>query len=52
VNRGTHHNPWALYDLATDRCEMVDLSSEKPERCKQMQARWQACENDYRNQPE
>ena len=52
VNRGTNDNPWALYDLATDRCEMVDLSSEKPERCKQMQARWQACENDYRNQPE
>lgn len=48
VNRGQTDNPWALYDLSVDRCEMVDLSSEMPEKCKEMQALWQQCEDQYR----
>ena len=51
VNRGTTDDPWALYDLSTDRCEMVDLSAQKPQKCLEMQARWQACEDEYRHQP-
>jgi arylsulfatase A-like enzyme len=50
VNRGTNDDPWALYDLSTDRCEMVDLSAEKPEKLKEMQDRWQAHEGEYRTQ--
>lgn len=49
--RGAPDDQWALYDLSTDRCEMVDLSSEMPEKCKEMQARWQACEDTYHNNP-
>lgn len=52
VNRGRNDNPWALYNLATDRCEMVDLSSEQPERCRELQALWQRYEDQYRTVPE
>jgi arylsulfatase A-like enzyme len=52
VNRGTNDNPWALYDLSSDRCEMVDLSGEMPEKCAEMQAQWQQCEDEYRNKRE
>ncbi len=31
---------WELYDLATDRAEMNDLSAREPDRVKQMEARW------------
>lgn len=48
VNRGTNDDPWALYNLATDRCEMKDLSSEMPEKCKELQVKWQQCEDTYR----
>jgi arylsulfatase A-like enzyme len=52
VNRGTDDNPWALYNLATDRCEMVDLSAEMPEKCAEMQALWQENETEYRVSPD
>jgi len=51
VNRGTNDDPWALYNLATDRCEMVDLSAEMPEKVKELQEQWQACEDRYRTIP-
>jgi len=52
VNRGTSDDPWALYDLSTDRCEMVDLSSHMPEKVKEMRDLWQQYEDEYRNKPE
>ena len=52
VNRGTPDDPWALYDLSADRCEMVDLAAQKPERCREMQELWQECEDAYRTRPE
>lgn len=51
VNRGTNDDPWALYDLSKDRCEMVDLAADEPEKCREMQERWQDCENRYRTLP-
>ncbi len=52
VNQGTPEDPWALYDLSTDRFEMVDLAGEMPEKCREMQELWQQCEDEYRNKPE
>ena len=52
TNRGTTDDPWALYDLSTDRCEMVDLAAEKPEKCREMQDLWQKYEDQYRTKPE
>jgi arylsulfatase A-like enzyme len=51
VNRGTNHDKWALYDLSVDRCEMHDLSDAMPEKCQELQARWQELENTYRTVP-
>ena len=48
VNRGTDDNPWALYDLSTDRCEMVDLSKDMPEKCQALLDTWLANEHEYR----
>ena len=47
-NFGKKDNPWALYDLSKDRCEMVDLSEEKPEKFAEMQSHWQVFEDQYR----
>ena len=52
VNQGTPDDPWALYDLSTDRCEMADLSAEMPEKCAEMQELWRKCEDAYRTKPE
>jgi len=51
VNRGTADDPWALYDLSTDRCEMVDLSADKPDKCREMVEAWQQYEDTYRTKP-
>ena len=48
VNRGQPDNPWALYDLAIDRCEMEDLSGDYPEKLAEMVALWRECEEAYR----
>lgn len=52
VNQGSADDPWALYDLSTDRCEMIDRAAEKPDLCREMQLHWQQCENEYRARPE
>lgn len=36
------NKPWELYDLRTDRSETHDLSAEKPELVKELEARWYA----------
>lgn len=48
VNRGTTDDPWALYDLSKDRCEMVDLSTDMPQKYQEMRDQWQRCEDEYR----
>ncbi len=35
-----HNRPWELYDMATDRSELKDLSRDQPERVKTMSAMW------------
>jgi arylsulfatase len=52
VNQGTPADAWALYDLARDRCEMVNLAAEKPQLCREMVALWQKAEDQYRARPE
>lgn len=34
------YSPWQLYDMATDRSEMKDLSAQYPETVKKMAAMW------------
>jgi len=34
-------DPWALYDLRTDRAEQIDLSAKLPEKAKAMEKIWQ-----------
>jgi len=41
---------WELFDLATDRCEMVNLLPKQPERAKAMEATWQRLEAEFRAQ--
>lgn len=48
VNQGQNDNPWALYDLSKDRCEMEDLAQEQPGRLAEMVELWQAYEDRYR----
>jgi len=50
VSAREDHNLWELYDLSTDRCEMVDLLAKQPERAKAMEAKWQELEKLYREQ--
>jgi len=41
---------WALYNLAQDRAESQDLAAQQPERVRQLAARWQALEDQFRRQ--
>lgn len=43
---------WALYNLAKDRAESQDLAVAEPERLKQMVARWEALDKQFRAQSE
>jgi arylsulfatase A-like enzyme len=52
VNRGTNDNPWALYDLSTDRCEMKNLADEMPEKRDELMKLWQRWEDEYRTTPD
>jgi arylsulfatase len=45
---GEEDDPWALYDLSTDRCEMVDRALEQPDELARLRALWQECEDAYR----
>jgi arylsulfatase A-like enzyme len=42
--------PWELYDLKTDRCEQKNLADQHPDRVREMSARWQRCEDEFRRQ--
>ena len=41
---------WELHDLSTDRCEMVDLAAKEPDRARQMAAKWQELEAEFRRE--
>lgn len=41
---------WSLYNLANDRVESVDLAAKHPERVREMSARWEAMEKQFRQQ--
>jgi arylsulfatase len=41
---------WELYDLKTDRCEQKNLADQHPDRARDMSARWQKCEDEFRRQ--
>jgi arylsulfatase A-like enzyme len=40
--------PWELYDLSKDRSEQKNLAAAQPDRVKQLSAKWQACEDDFK----
>jgi len=40
--------PWELYDLATDRCESRNLAKQRPEKLRELIARWEALEKHFR----
>jgi len=48
VSRGK--NPWELYDLRTDRCEMDDLAARNPGKVADLSARWKGLAEKYRLQ--
>jgi arylsulfatase len=39
---------WELYDLATDRCESKNLAAKHPERVREMSARWQKMDEQWK----
>jgi arylsulfatase len=41
---------WRLYDLASDRCEGIDLAGEEPDRVRALSATWQAMDDRFRSQ--
>jgi len=41
---------WELFDLSTDRCEMVNLAAKHPDRAKAMEATWRELEAEFRAQ--
>ena len=43
-------NAWQLFDLAKDRSETVDLAAQQPDRVRQMAARWQQLDTQYRRE--
>lgn len=42
--------PWELYDMRTDRSEMRNLASQFPDLVRRLSAKWQACEEQFREQ--
>ena len=46
----SHDEPWALYDIATDRCEMNDLANQMPEKVLQMSTSWERCRDTFAQQ--
>jgi arylsulfatase len=52
VSSRENKNTWELYDLASDRCEMVDLAAREPRRVGEMGARWAELDATFRRQSE
>ena len=43
---------WELFDLAKDRCERFNLAAQRPDRVRQMEAKWNELEAKFRRQAE
>ncbi|MBX6314211.1 MAG: arylsulfatase [Isosphaeraceae bacterium] len=50
VSTRENENVWELYDLSRDRCEMVNLAAQQPERVRQMASQWQEWDTRFRHQ--
>lgn len=50
VSAREDNDRWQLYNLASDRSELNDLSAQQPERVRQMQERWTQLDALYRRQ--
>ena len=49
VVRRIEGDKWQLHNMAVDRCEMMDLSKEHPEKLQEMVDLWQKYEDTYRS---
>ena len=49
VTKGDN-GPWELYNLQTDRCEQKSLVDQYPDRVREMAARWQQHEDEFRRE--
>ena len=52
VSAKDNQDAWELYDLAKDRSETSNLAVQQPDRAREMAARWQALEAEFRKQAE
>jgi arylsulfatase len=50
VSAKDNNEDWELYDLAKDRSETTNLAAERPERVREMVARWQQLDDQFRSQ--
>jgi arylsulfatase A-like enzyme len=50
VSAREDNNVWELYDLSTDRCELVNLAAQQPDRVEAMAAKWKELEAEFRRQ--
>ncbi|MHC4702862.1 MAG: sulfatase-like hydrolase/transferase, partial [Planctomycetota bacterium] len=48
VSKSDTKDKWELYNLKVDRCEMNDLTSQYPEKVKEMAQQWEAVAEDFR----
>ena len=49
VSAKDNQDAWELYDLAKDRSETSNLAVQQPDRVREMAARWQALEAEFRS---
>jgi arylsulfatase A-like enzyme len=52
VSAREDQNGWELFDLSTDRCERKNRAAEQPDRVRDMEARWQALDAEFRRAAE
>ena len=48
VSAREDRDAWELFDLATDRCEQLDLAAQQPDLVRKMEAKWIELEKEYR----
>ena len=47
VSAREDHDDWELFNLATDRCEQINLAAAQPDRVREMAARWQQLQDQF-----
>lgn len=48
VSAREDNDAWELFDLATDRCEKINLATQQPEQLQKLQLRWTQLDEQYR----